>query len=76
MIEGSFFGGEGGVVNPALYMHHLIHPRKSSLKGIFVTEGDSEARRRWLTSPGDTENPTHIFLTSKSSLSTTAILRP
>ena len=46
MIEGSFFGGEGGVVNPALYMHHLIHPRKSSLKGIFVTEGDSEARRR------------------------------
>lgn len=46
MIEGSFGRGESGVVNQALYMHHLIHPRKSSQKGIFFTEGDSEARRR------------------------------
>lgn len=33
----------GAVLNKALYMHHLIHPCKSNLKGIFFTDGDREA---------------------------------
>ena len=45
MTEGSLWWW-GAVLNEALYMHHLIHPCKSNLKGIFFTDGDREAWRR------------------------------
>lgn len=50
------------------FMHHLNHPRKSSMKEVFFTDGETEAWRRWLTSSGYGKSPTHILLTSKSLL--------